>query len=684
MRTFSFLLLSCLIVFDTHARVPANEILWDTYGVPHIYGQTAKDMYFEFGWAQMHNHANLILKLYGQARGRAAEYWGESYLASDKQVRLFRIGMLAEKEYTEQAPGFKDLLDAFARGINAYASAHPDMLSPENVSVLPITPQDILAHGIRVIFLRFVAGEDLGMASRKLQTGSNAYAIAPSRSAHRTALLEANPHLPWGDLFTFFEAHLQSPGFNAYGAAVVGLPVLNIAFNDHLGWTHTVNTIDACDQYELKVQGDGYLLDSAILPFEKRTEELKIRSADGTLKKEEITFSYSRHGPVIGIKGDRAYAIRIAGLDNPNIFYQWHLMASAGNWHQFEDALKMMQLPMFNVIYADEAGNIAYLFDGSVPRRPEGDWKFWKGTVDGSYSRLIFEQCLPYADLPKLLNPQTGFIQNANDPPWTCTYPALLDPHQFPSYLSPQGMPLRPQRAVNMIKNDSLITLEKLAGYKLNTEMEAADRFLGELLSAVAAYPDTMAIRAAAVLKNWDKATHADSRGAVLFARWFDKLSSSMFSRQWTPDHSLETPAGLKDPGAAVDLLVQASREILQDYDSLNVAWGDVYRFRLNQLDLPANGGSGDYGIYRTIYFAKDRDGRYRAVAGDSYVAITEFGKQVRAKVLLSYGNASQKGSRHNADQLILLSRGELRDAWLQKEAIFKNLEETERFKEAL
>jgi acyl-homoserine-lactone acylase len=663
-----------------NARNPGNEILWDTYGVPHIYGRTAKDMYFEFGWAQMHNHANLILKLYGQARGKASEYWGESYLASDKQVRLFRIPAIAEQEYSEQAPGFKELLEAFAAGMNAYARAHPDLVSRESARVLPVMPQDVLAHGIRVIFLRFVAGEDLGLASRKVQAGSNSYAIAPSRSALKTAMLMANPHLPWSDLFTFFEAHLQYPGFNAYGAAIIGLPVLNIAFNEHLGWTHTVNPIDACDRYELQVQGDGYLLDSVILPFEKRSEKLKIRQADGTLKEQTIEFNYSRHGPVIGIKGDKAYAIRIAGLGNPNIYYQWHLMAAATNWHQFEEALKMMQLPMFNVIYADAAGNIAYLFDGNVPRRPEGDWKFWHGTIDGRYSRYIWNQTLAYADLPLLFNPRTGFIQNANDPPWTCTYPSLLDPHRFPEYISPQGMALRPQRAVNMIRNDSLITIESLAGYKLNTGMEAANRWLPELLMAAAASDDTMAKKAAVVLKEWDKATNVGSRGAVLFTRWFDKMSPDMFSRQWTPDHPVETPSGLKDTKAAADLLALAAREIIRDYDSLNVAWGDVYRFRLNGLDYPANGGPEQYGIYRTIYYMKDSGNKYRAVAGDSYVAITEFGRKVRARVLLSYGNASQPESKHIVDQLPLLSRGELRIAWLDKKEILEHLEEREQF----
>lgn len=660
-----------------------NEILWDSWGVPHIYASSMSKMYYEFGWAQLRSHGNLILKLYGQARGRAAEYWGASYLASDNQVQLFGLPALAEREYTQQVPAFRELLDAFVAGMNAYASAHPEALSEENARVLPIRPQDILAHSARVVSLRFVAGEDLGAVSRKTQAGSNALAIAPSRSADHVSLLLANPHLPWGDLFTWFEAHLQSPGFNAYGAAIVGLPVLNIAFNDRLGWTLTVNTIDACDRYALALQGDGYLLDGGMQPFEKQVVRLKIRQQDGSMKEQESAFSYSRQGPVIGKKGDTAYAIRIAGVENSQLLYQWHRMAAATNWSQFESALKMMQLPMFNVIYADGAGNISYLFAGNVPKRAEGDWAFWHGTVDGRYSKYIWQQTLSYEDLPKLRNPATGFIQNANDPPWTCTYPPLLSPGKYPSYMSPQGMGLRPQRAVNMILRDSLISAASLISDKLNTGMEAADRFLPDLLAAASSGSsagDSLVGKAAAVLGNWDRTTNADSRGGVLFARWFDKFSTGMYSRQWIPEHPVETPAGLRDAGGAVDLLAQAAREVIRDHGNLDVAWGEVYRFRSGQTDYPANGGPEQYGIYRTIYFAKDKDSHYRAVAGDSFVSVAEFGKKVRAWVLLSYGNSSQPGSRHIGDQLSLMARKQMRQAWLSRAEIEKNIEGHEVF----
>jgi acyl-homoserine-lactone acylase len=189
-----------------------------------------------------------------------------------------------------------------------------------------------------------------------------------------------------------------------------------------------------------------------------------------------------------------------------------------------------------------------------------------------------------------------------------------------------------------------------------------------------------MALRASAVFQRWDRSTDAGSRGAVLFARWFDKLTPDMFSQPWTANDPIETPAGLKDAKGAVNLLAQAALEVIRDYDSLNIAWGDVYRFRLGQADYPANGDPKQYGIYRTIYYTKKEGHRYRAVAGDSYVAIIEFSRHVRANVLLSYGNASQQGSRHIADQLDLLSHKALRDVLLLREEILQHVEEDEKF----
>lgn len=236
----------------------------------------------------------------------------------------------------------------------------------------------------------------------------------------------------------------------------------------------------------------------------------------------------------------------------------------------------------------------------------------------------------------------------------------------------------RPQRAINLIKDNPSISFDQLIEYKLNTGMETAGRFLDDLLKAVELFPDSMSLKAAGVLKKWDRKTECNSRGALLFAQWFDKINNNMFKVQWDIENPVATPDGLKDEKEAARLLSEAASEVLSKYGSLDIAWGDVNRFRMNGFDYPANDGPDKYGIFRTLFFIQDGDNKNRQIAGETYFAVTEFGKKVRASVMLSYGNATQKDNRHAGDQLLLLSEKKLRPALLEKKEILENLEKKE------
>src|SRR6266496_2550886 len=655
-----------------------TEILWDHYGVPHIYAKTNQEMYYAFGWAQMNNHANLLLKIYGQARGRAAEYWGADYLTSDKQVLLYDLPAKAETIYAKQTAEYKMYIDAFVKAINDYAKKYPATIDDDVKVVLPLKGADVLANISRTVY-RFLTANERAATEKLFQPGSNAIAIGASRSASGNAMLVINPHLPWKPDFTLlFEADLHSPTLHSYGTTFVGMPLLFIAFNDNLGWTHTVNTLYASDRYELTMRENGYLLDGAIVPFDKKITALSLHDALPILKEETMEIKISKHGPVIGEKNNKAYAVRVAGLDNDKIFEEYHKMMSAKNFSEFESALKMMQIPMFNVIYADKDGNIFYLFNGNLPKRPEGDFPFWRGTIDGTRSNLIWQEALGYDALPKVFNPPAGFLQNANDPPWLCTYPPVLDPRKFPSYIAPLGMPFRPQRAVNMIRKDSSISFDELIGYKLNTGVETAERFLDDLFAAVDKYPDETASKAVAILKSWDRKTDAASKGAVLFSAWFEKITPAMYAVRLNPTSPLSTPDGLKDEKQAVALLIDATKETEKKYGSADVAWGDVYRLRVNGMDLAASGGWQQQGVFMSLNYVEDKDHKWSADAGETFIAVTEFGKKTKAEVLLCYGNATQAGNKHQDDQLKLFSEKKLRPALLTKKDVLNDLEKRE------
>ncbi len=670
----------------------SNEILWDTYGVPHIYGKDTPSLFYSFGWAQMQSHGNLILRLYGQARGRAAQYWGEKYTESDRWVLTMGVPDRARSWYDAQNSNFRKYLDAFADGINAYAREHGDLIDDEVEVVLPIKGEDLLAHVQRVLNFTFVVDASVGeslsknlagrmptpqeIGSRSSTLGSNAWAIAPSRSASGKAMLLANPHLPWSDLFLWYEAHLNAPGMNAYGATLVGIPVLAIAFNDNLGWTHTVNTHDGWDAYKLTLADGGYRFDGKVEPFQTQEFDLKVKQNDSSLRSEKLLVRRSIHGPIVTEKDGFALALRVVGLDRPGVLEQWWNMARATNFAEFETALKRLQLPMFTVMYADKEGHIMHLFNGQVPVRSQGDFEYWSGIIPGDTSATLWRKMHPYQDLPRVVDPASGWLQNANDPPWTTTFPLAIAANDYPPYMAPRGpMYFRAQRSAKMLDEDKQISFEEMIEYKHSTRMELADRILDDLIPAARKYGDKLARQAADVLAAWDRFADAESRGAVLFSFWFEDTDfNSMFSIPWNENSPRTTPDGLADPQSAAKLLSDAAAKVMAAYGKLDVAWGDVYRLRSQRVDLPANGGAGGLGIFRVLNFTSEPDGRFKSVDGDSFVAAIEFSQPVRAMVLTSYGNATQPNSAHSGDQLPLFARKNLRPVWRTRREILAHL----------
>lgn len=670
------------------AGVPAKgtEILWDRYGVPHIVAPDHASLFYAYGYAQMEAHGDLLLRLYGRARGRGAEYFGEEYLESDRWVRRNGIPAIARAWARQQSPEFAPLLRAFAAGINGWADENRRELDASARAVLPVTTADVLAHALRVIHFdwlvsptslqRMVELGDTGEAH-----GSNGWAIAPSRSASGNTMLVSNSHLSWEDLHTYFEVHLQAPGVNSYGAVWVGFPTLRLCFNDRLGWTQTTNRFDGADLYRLTLKDGGYVLDGKVRPFETEEQTIRVRQPDGTLREERLTLRRTVHGPVMVERDGLVAALRVTALDRPGMLEQFWRMGLARNLAEFEQAMKIQQLPIFNTMYADREGHILYLYNGAIPVRPKGDLKFWSGLVPGDRSELIWSTIHPYQDLPRIVDPPGGFVQNCNDQPWSAAFPLALDATDFPPYFPlPSEFTLRGLHSLRLLSGSKKLSFEDLKAAKHSTRVELADRILDDLLAHARKSESERVKRAAEVLSRWDRRTEAQSAGALLFHRFAEEASPTWHSSEpyavpFDPRRPLETPRGLKDPAKALAALEKVAAELEKTYGRLDVRWGDAVRFRRGTLDLPANGGSGNMGVVRTANPGRFVDGRAPAVFGDSYIAVVEFGETVRAEALLAYGNWSRRGSRHIEDQLRLMAAKQLRPVWRERKEIEANLE---------
>jgi acyl-homoserine-lactone acylase len=274
MRATALALMAFLVSCSPAWAQPDAEILWDTWGVPHIYAPTQQQAFRAFGYAQMHAHADLLLRLYAAGRGRAAEVYGAPFVDLDRNTRTLGGPERGAAWYALQSPSFKANIDAFAQGINEYAAQHPDRLTPPSDEVLPVTGVDVMSHMARVLTYIIAAPTEcffLPALNLDGQPASNGWALGPQRTASGNTMLLANPHLSWSDGFQrFFEAQIVAPGVNLSGATFVGVPVPLLGFDDTHGWTHTVSTADGCDVYVLAAQGDVYLLDGQAVPFKRR------------------------------------------------------------------------------------------------------------------------------------------------------------------------------------------------------------------------------------------------------------------------------------------------------------------------------------------------------------------------------------------------------------------------------
>ena len=702
------------------AQSPATgstEILWDRYGVPHIYAADRESMFYAHGWAQMRNHADLLLRLYGESRGRAAEYWGgDANLELDRWVQLNGVPERAKQWYDAQDPQFRKYLDEFARGINDFATKNPGAIGAEFRVVLPVSGVDVVQHPLRAVHYGYMASRArmntevaallknqraaaMGRAvpatdnevRSEFEAGSNTWAVGPAKSASGNAMLLINPHLAWGNTFyRYMQVHLVGPDYDQVGTPQVGFPVAVVGFNRHTGWGRTVNTIDTVDFYRLTVQNDQYVFDGTPRPFERETRTLKVRRPDGRLREEQLNIRRTVHGPVVFDENGVTIAMRVAGLDRPKMLEQWFRMGEAHSLEEFQSALRMMSVPMWHANYADDRRHIMFVFDGLVPRRRARDYQYWSGVVPGDTSETLWTDYLSFDELPKSVDPPSGFHQNANEPPWLMTLPQL-DRAKFPAYVAPSGEALpqmRTLRSLRMITEDKKIGYEQLLAKKHSTRMELADRILPDLLTAAG---NTDAGR---VLARWDRHTDVDSSGAVLFQLFVDRYFSaaaggidSKLRVKYDQERPLDSARGLADPAGAAAALAAASDECVQRYGTLDVKWGVVFRFASGNADLPGNGGPGGSGLFRTIAFARRQstdargDGdRYYAASGETIVCAVEFSRDQRAQCLLGYGNATQAGSPHLEDQLPFMVQKKLLPVHREKKDIEAQLELRERF----
>ena len=664
----------------------------DTYGVPHVFGRTDASAVFGFAYAQGEDNfwrveENFILSL-----GRASELYGPKSLDEDRLNRALEIPRLAQEEYARLDQRMRSLCDAFAAGFNYYIARHPEA-HPRLLT--KIEPWFTLAF-IRYNYYQNGFARDRNLRQSGLQTaglendlkahtGSNGWAIGPSKSATGHAMLFINPHLPFFGPGQVYEGHVHSDeGWNFTGYTRFGFPLPYVGHNENGGWVSTDNAADLEDVYvetfDDPARPLAYKYGKEYRLATERIEEIRVKTAAG-LETRSFTMRRTHHGPILGERDGKLLAIRMAKFEADGWLREWYDMTRAKSLVALKRAMAPLNMLFGNVMYADRQGNTWYLYNGAVPRRdPRFDWT---KPVDGSDPATEWQGYHTMAELPQLTNPRSGWMQNCNTTPFLLTSEGNPDPKQFPKYMVQEGDNPRGAISREILSSKTTFTFDEWRRLAFDTRVINADRRLQGLLSALKQQLDsdskTTSVASSRFreihdeLARWNHRSSNDSVAMTLFSLWHDRVSR---------DRNQETTAE-KQLASLTDVINALER----DFGTWKVAWGELNRlqrrdeskseeFQDSSPSFAVSGVNGNDGAVFTFYAAPfDGQKRRYGVAGGTYISVVEFAPRVRAFSIHTFGASGDPKSRHYLDQAALYARGEFKPAWLTLEDIRANLE---------
>ena len=656
------------------------EIIRTAHGVPHIRAENLRAAGYALGWLQLEDYGSRTALNVLRARGGLSLLFGRDSMESDFVYRLAHARALKAYHLLEQDT--RDMYDGFAVGIDRYVVLHPQDFPPHmpadftgaDVATLDIGLPDYAAA--RTFLERLIPGAGRGGGARGPSTdsppdddvGSNAWALAPSRTKSGKAILLRNPHLAWSA--GYYEAQVTVPGVvDFYGDFRIGGPFLVVGgFNRYLGWATTNNAQRLSEIYVLDADpksADHYVFDGTSLPLTPESATVQVRSGKGVEMETRPSWS-TPLGPVIHRANGKIYIIKTAGDGEYRGGEQFLRLMRATSLDEWRSAMKLRARTTSNFTYADRLGNIYYVWNATLPLLPHasgGDTV----AIAAHEMRDVWTRYVPFDSLPQFLNPRGGYVHNENSSPHFTNVRAPVDTTKAYPNFEPPSLSLRSQLAIELIGNEDKVSLEEVVRLKHSYRMLLADRVKPDLVTAMKATKPRGAVRAAlTLLERWDNTAAPKSRGAVLFDVWWQRYSqarpdSSRFARVWSAGDPLKTPRGLADSARAVESFLWAVTETAHRHGRVDARWGDVHRVRRGRVDVPAGGCAAALGCFRVLSFVRDADGRLAAEGGDGWILAVEFGDVPRAYSVLAYGESPRTDSRWHADQAAMFARGELK-----------------------
>jgi acyl-homoserine-lactone acylase len=522
--------------------------------------------------------------------------------------------------------------------------------------------------------------------------GSNGWALGRDATRAHDGMVLANPHLPWSGNARLYQVQLTIPGvLDVSGAAFYGSPLVQIGHTRGVAWTHTATHAQHASLYRLSLApGDptSYLIDGKAVPMTRQ----RVRVTVGAGSTVTTTLYSSRYGPVLagGWTTTDAYAIKDANADNVRSMNEWLAMGRAQNLDQLRTAQRAYQgMPWVYTLATDTSGT-AYFTDSSVvphltdsqaqrcilqadPERVD--------VLDGSTSACDWGSDADAVE-PGVFGPghapalaRTDSVANSNNSPMFTnpTVPLTGYPGVFDSRTSVE---LRPRLGLQMIAErragaDGLgapgFSLRTLQAVMLGDRVLSAEFGRADVVAMCRAHPVLPAsdgaatdVRAACTaLAHWDSRDNVGSRGAVLWATFFEHLTEEFPDTWWRipydPAHPVTTPRGINADDVNVRHALADAVRLLADQNlPLDATPGSVMRWE----GIPLHGGDEQVGCFNVVAASTTSGSQGRPAKGASFVMAVELtSRGPQTRTILTYSESADPASPHHTDQTVLFSR---------------------------
>ncbi|MTI88091.1 MAG: penicillin acylase family protein [Balneolaceae bacterium] len=355
--------------------------------------------------------------------------------------------------------------------------------------------------------------------------GSNAWVVDGSKTESGYPLLAGDPHLGLDMPGKWYEVHLNLNGKNISGATIAGVPAVIIGQNDEMAWSFTSIMSDDTDFFIEQADPEDrgrYVADSlsdsttVYQPFRKQREIIKVKDGDDI----SLEIRYTENGPVISdiypvpaLVDEQVITLRWTGYEMTHEFRTLYQINWAENFQQFKDALPHFGVPGLNFIYGDVENNIAMFSVAKLPVRSGDPLSMRRGWV----AEDNWQGFIPFDEMPKTINPEKGWIANANNKLTTDEYP-----HYIATFWEP---PSRIERITQKLTEKQILTHQDFKALQSDSYSAYAAKITPDILNIIRRQNEYNFDLPVSYLENWDYKYSRVSTAASIFDAFMLNLS---------------------------------------------------------------------------------------------------------------------------------------------------------------